>query len=46
MFKKYDALNATVQENINGIRVVKAYVREEYEIKKFKKHQRQYTDYL
>ena len=37
MFKKYDALNATVQENINGIRVVKAYVREEYEIKKFKK---------
>ena len=37
MFKKYDALNATVQENINGIRVVKAYVREDYEIKKFNK---------
>lgn len=37
MFKKYDKLNNTVQENINGIRVVKAYVREGYEEKKFKK---------
>jgi ATP-binding cassette subfamily B protein len=37
MFKKYDKLNNTVQENINGIRVVKAYVREDYEEKKFKK---------
>ncbi|MCR4782869.1 MAG: ABC transporter ATP-binding protein/permease [Lachnospiraceae bacterium] len=36
MFKKYDKLNNTVQENINGIRVVKAYVREKYENIKFK----------
>jgi len=36
MFKKYDKLNNTVQENINGIRVVKAYVREGYEEQKFK----------
>lgn len=35
MFKKYDALNASVQENINAVRVVKAYVREEHEVKKF-----------
>ena len=35
MFKKYDALNASVQENINAVRVVKAYVREDYEIEKF-----------
>ncbi|MDD6579231.1 MAG: ABC transporter ATP-binding protein [Lachnospiraceae bacterium] len=37
MFKQYDKLNSVVQENINGIRVVKAYVREDYEDKKFKK---------
>ncbi len=37
VFKKYDDLNASVQENISGIRVVKAYVREEYEKKKFQK---------
>lgn len=37
MFDKYDALNASVQENLTGIRVVKAYVREDYETKKFKK---------
>lgn len=36
-FKKYDALNASVQENIAAERVVKAYVREDYEIKKFHK---------
>ncbi len=36
-FKKYDNLNASVQENLTGIRVVKAYVREKYEISKFKK---------
>lgn len=36
VFKKYDALNASVQENINAIRVVKAYVREDHEIDKFK----------
>lgn len=35
VFKKYDELNASVQENISGIRVVKAYVREDYENKKF-----------
>ena len=34
VFKKYDALNASVQENIRGMRVVKSYVREEYEKKK------------
>lgn len=35
VFKKYDALNSSVQENISAIRVVKAYVREEYEKIKF-----------
>ncbi len=35
VFHKYDALNESIQENINGIRVVKSYVREDYEIKKF-----------
>ena len=34
VFKKYDDLNASVQENITGIRVVKAYVREDYEDQK------------
>ena len=37
MFKKYDALNASIQENVSAIRVVKAYVREEHEDEKFKK---------
>lgn len=37
VFRKYDDLNASVQENVNAIRVVKAYVREDYEIKKFEK---------
>ena len=37
VFNTYDDLNASVQENVNGIRVVKAYVRENYEDKKFKK---------
>ena len=37
IFKKYDALNNSVQENVGGIRVVKAFVREEYETDKFKK---------
>lgn len=37
VFKKYDALNGSVQENINAVRVVKAYVREDYEISKFEK---------
>ena len=35
VFKKYDDLNASVKENISAIRVVKAYVREEYEKLKF-----------
>lgn len=35
VFKKYDNLNNSVQENINGIRVVKSFVREEFEKKKF-----------
>ena len=37
IFKKYDALNNSVQENVGGIRVVKSYVREEYEKEKFEK---------
>ncbi len=37
LFKQYDALNNSVQENVSGIRVVKAYVREDHEIKKFGK---------
>ena len=36
VFKKFDKLNEVVQENVRGIRVVKAYVREDYEIEKFK----------
>ena len=36
-FEKYDELNASVQENISGIRVVKAFVREDHEKKKFNK---------
>ncbi|SFK50654.1 ATP-binding cassette, subfamily B [Lachnospiraceae bacterium KH1T2] len=36
-FEKYDALNESVQENVNAIRVVKAFVREDYEKDKFKK---------
>ncbi len=35
VFKKYDKINDSIQENVNGIRVVKSYVREDYEIKKF-----------
>lgn len=37
VFKKYDNLNESVQENINGIRVVKTYVRENFEQQKFDK---------
>lgn len=37
VFRKYDDLNASVQENISAIRVVKAFVREKYENKKFTK---------
>ena len=36
-FKKYDDLNESVQENVSAIRVVKAYVREDFESEKFKK---------
>ena len=37
VFKKYDDLNASVQENVTAIRVVKAFVREDYENQKFSK---------
>ena len=37
IFKKYDAMNNSVQENVAGIRVVKSFVREKYEMKKFDK---------
>ena len=37
VFKKYDALNESVEENVSGIRVVKAYVREEHEKSRFRK---------
>lgn len=37
VFEKYDDLNASVQENITNMRVVKAYVKEDYEVTKFKK---------
>ena len=40
VFKKYDALNASVQENVGAIRVVKAFVREEHEKDKFEKASR------
>ena len=35
VFRKYDALNASVQENVSAIRVVKAFVREDHENRKF-----------
>lgn len=37
VFEKYDGLNSSVQENVSAIRVVKAYVREDYEKEKFRK---------
>ncbi len=37
IFKKYDAMNESVQENVKAMRVVKAYVREDYESEKFRK---------
>ena len=37
VFKKYDSLNRVVQEDVSGIRVVKAYAKEDYEKEKFKK---------
>ena len=36
VFKTYDRMNTGVQENLSGLRVVKAYVREEHETAKFK----------
>lgn len=36
VFKRYDNLNSVVQENVSGMRVVKAFVREDHEIEKFK----------
>ena len=35
VFKTFDKLNAVVQENVRGVRVVKAYVRDEHEVEKF-----------
>lgn len=47
VFRKYDDLNASVQENLTGIRVVKAYVREEHETSKFHKaSQNLYNNFL
>ncbi len=43
-FPKYDDMNASVQENVSAIRVVKAYVREDYETSKFKKASRHIYD--
>ena len=37
VFKRYDNLNTSIQENVKGMRVVKAYVREDYETQKFTK---------
>ena len=41
-FPKYDELNASVQENVSAIRVVKAYVREDHETGKFHKSSREH----
>ena len=37
-FRRYDAMNATIQENVRAIRVVKSFVTEEYEKEKFARH--------
>ncbi len=37
VFRKYDALNSSIQENVAGMRVVKSYVREDYEKEKFER---------
>lgn len=37
VFKKYDALNSSIQENVKGMRVVKSFVREDYESEKFER---------
>lgn len=46
VFEKYDDLNASVQENLTGMRVVKAYVREDYEINKFNKASKVLYDFF
>ena len=46
VFQKYDDLNASIQENVSAIRVVKAYVREDYENSKFTKAGINYINYL
>ncbi len=45
MFRKYDDLNSSLQENLTGIRVVKAYVKEEYETEKFCQASQKVYDY-
>lgn len=45
-FRKYDDLNASVQENLTAIRTVKAYVREEHEVSKFERISRKLYDYF
>ena len=45
MFKKYDRLNAVAQENLIGIRVVKSYVLDGYEIDKYQKATQEVYDY-
>ncbi len=44
IFKKYDAMNESVEENVNGARVVKSYVREDYETEKFTKASKNVKD--
>ena len=46
VFEKYDELNASVQENVTSIRVVKAFVREKHEVGKFRKQPTMFTDSL
>ncbi len=46
VFEKYDDLNASVQENLTGVRVVKAYVREDHEIEKFNKASKVLYDFF
>ena len=46
VFRRYDDLNASVQENVTAIRVVKAFVREDYENKKFSKASKCSTIFL
>ncbi len=44
VFKKYDGLNNRVQENLHGIRVVKSFVREDYEVEKFEEISKEIFD--